>query len=418
LKGHDFRLLWTGAAISLVGDGVFLVALAWQVYSMSEGVTGMAWAGVALAAPQLVLFPLGGLLADRVDRRLVMFGSDIVRAACLLLLSALAWTDRPPLLLLYAVVAVYGAATGVFGPSFDAIIPELVPPDELTNANALDQLIRPIGLRLLGPALGGGIIAVAGTGGAFLLDAASFGVSAMLLLALPRTSQTRTTTTVLEDLREGVVFVCSQPWLWATLSAGAVGLLFIFGPSEVLLPYLVKEVFDESAGHLGLVYASGGLGAIAAAIMIGHTGLPRRLLTLAYLAWGGATLAVAGYGLASSSAGLAVACFIAGAGEAAGMVAWSTAKQRLVPLRLLGRVSSVDWFVSTALVPLSYAITAPIVGVLGAQATFVWAGLVGGCLTLAFLVVPDVRDAEARIEVPSGAALEVAGFHPPRGTDR
>lgn len=414
LGSRNFRLLWTGASVSLVGDGMFLVALAWQVYGMSEGVSSMAWAGIALAAPQLVLFPLGGLLADRVDRRLVMIGSDLIRACCLVLLAVLAWADHPSMLVLYAVVSVYGAATGVFGPAFDAIIPDLVPRVQLTQANALDQLVRPIGQRMLGPAAGGGVIAVAGAGGAFVLDAASFLVSAALLMALPRTSPARSTTTLLEALREGVTFVCSQPWLWATLSAGAIGLLFIFGPSEVLLPYLVKEVFHESAGHLGLVYASGGLGAVVAAVVIGHKGLPRRHLTMAYVAWGGATFAVAGYGLASSSLGLGVACAIASAGEATGMVAWSTAKQRMVPPRLLGRVSSVDWFVSTALVPLSYAITAPVAGLLGAQATFVWAGIIGGCATLAFLFVPGVRTAEVIDHLSAEATLAGSGPHPPR----
>lgn len=418
LRHRSFRLLWTGASVSLVGDGMFLVALAWHVYDMSEGVGGMAMAGVALAAPQLVLFPLGGLLADRVDRRLVMLGSDIVRACCLVLLAVLAWSDESSMLTLYAVVGIYGAATGVFGPAFDAIIPELVPPDQLTQANALDQLVRPVGLRMVGPALGGGVIAVAGTGGAFALDAASFVISAMLLAALPRTAHPRATTTALQDLREGVAFLCSQPWLWATLSAGAVGLLFIFGPSEVLVPYLVKEVFHESAGHLGLVYASGGLGAVVAAAVIGQKGLPRRHLTLAYVAWAGATFAVAGYGLASSSLGLAVACTAVSAGEAIGMVAWATAKQRLVPLRLLGRVSSVDWLVSTALVPLSYAVTAPIAETLGAQATLVWAGLIGGFLTLAFLFVPGVRSAEVMDLPTSAGPLEEPDLRPPRAPVR
>jgi hypothetical protein len=213
----------------------------------------------------------------------------------------------------------------------------------------------------------------------------------------------RPTTSAVEDLREGVAFVCSQPWLWATLGAGAVGLLCVVGPSEVMLPYVVKEIFHESAAHLGIVYASGGLGAVVAAAVIGRAGLPRRHLTLAYVAWGGATFAVAGYGLASSSAWLGVTCAVASAGEAVGMVAWSTAKQRLVPPGLLGRVSSVDWFVSTALVPLSYAVTAPVAVVLGVQATFVWAGVVGGCVTLAFLLVPGVRRTEITVAVPAGS---------------
>ncbi len=414
LRNRSFRLLWTGASVSLVGDGIFLVALAWQVYSMSAGVGAMAWAGVALAAPQLVLFPLGGLLADRADRRLVMLGSDMVRASCLGLLAAMAWWNHSNLLEVYVVVGVYGAATGVFGPAFDAIIPELVPAHQLTQANALDQLVRPIGLRMLGPAVGGVIIALAGTGGAFLLDAGSFVMSALLVRSIPRLAHAASTTSAWHDLREGVAYVWSQPWLWATLSAGAVGLLFFLGPSEVLVPYLVKQVFEQSAGDLGLVYASGGLGAVAAAAALGHTGLPRRHLTLAYVAWAVATFAVAGYGLASSSFGLAVACTVVSAGEAVGMIAWSTAKQRLVPLGLLGRVSSVDWFVSTALVPLSYAVTAPVAAQFGAQTTLVWAGAVGGCVTLLFLLVPGVRSAEVTDLASQAEALAVPGPHPAR----
>lgn len=409
--GHGgFRRLWVGASVSLVGDGIFLVALAWQVYGLARGVSAMAWAGVALAGPQLVLFPLGGLLADRVDRRMVMLVSDAVRACCLALLAALAWSGQSSLPSLYLLVGVYGAATGVFGPAFDAIIPQLVPPDQLTQANALDQLVRPIGVRMLGPAIGGGAIAVVGTGGAFLLDAASFVVSASLLASLPPVVQPRSGTTAAYDLREGVRFVRSQPWLWATLSAGGLGLLFFLGPSEVLVPYLVRNVFQESAGALGLVYASGGLGAVVAAAVIGQTGLPRRHITLAYVAWCGATFAIAGYGFATSSLGLGITCAVVSAGEAAGMIAWSTAKQRLVPLRMLGRVSSVDWFVSTALVPLSYAVTAPVAAMVGAQATLVWAGAIGGCVTLAFLFIPGVRDAEATDRpgptgAPGGPAL-------------
>ena len=400
LRTRGFRRLWAAATVSLVGDGIFLIALAWQVYDSAGGVGAMAMAGVALAAPQLLFFPLGGLLADRADRRLVMLTSDLVRCASLLVLTALVWDGSPSVVALYSVVAVYGAATGVFGPAFDAVVPDLVPEYHLTQANALDQLMRPIALRMVGPALGGVLIGVAGTGVAFLLDAVSFAVSAALLAGLPRLARRTLDTTAMQDLREGVRYVRSQPWLWATFAAGALGLLLFFGPSEVLLPYLVKEELDESAGHLGLVFASGGVGAVAAAAVIGQVGLPARHLTFTYVAWAIATFAVAGYGLASSSVQLAVVCALVSAGEAAGMVAWATAKQRLVPRRLLGRVSSVDWFVSTALVPVSYALTAPVADLLGARTTLIWAGLLGGVATIAFLFVPGVRDAEVRDRDP------------------
>lgn len=389
-----------------MGDGIFLVALTWHVLESSHGIGGMAMAGIALALPQLALFPLAGLLADRADRRLVMLTSDLLRCGCLLALVGIVWQIPTSLLPVLSVVAVYGAATALFGPSFDAIVPALVPEGELTAANALDQLMRPVALRMVGPALGGAVVGVAGTGVALLLDAASFATSAALLAGLPRLRRAAPRTSALKDLYEGVNYLRSQPWLWATLAAGAAGLLLFVGPSEVLVPYLVKEVLGESATQLGLVYASGGLGAVAAAVVVGQSGLPGRYLTFTYLAWTIATLAVAGYGLAANSAQMALVCAVVGAGEAAGMIAWATTKQQLVPRRLLGRVSSVDWFVSTALVPLSYALTAPVADLLGARSTLVWAGLLGGATTLAFLFVPDVRRREVSLARPHEASLQ------------
>jgi MFS family permease len=393
---------------------MFLVALTWHVLESSHGIGGMAMAGIALALPQLALFPLAGLLADRADRRVVMLTSDLIRCACLLVMVGIVWQGPTSLLPVLSVVAGYGAATALFGPSFDAIVPALVPASELTAANALDQLMRPVALRMVGPAAGGTVVGIAGTGVALLLDAVFFATSAALLLGLPRLRRPAPQTSPLKDLYEGVNYMRSQPWLWATLAAGAAGLLIFIGPSEVLVPYLVKEVFGGSAGQLGLVYASGGVGAVVAAVVVGQAGLPNRYLTFTYLAWTIATLAVAGYGLAANSMQMALVCAVVGAGEAAGMIAWATAKQQLVPRRLLGRVSSVDWFVSTALVPLSYALTAPVAHVLGARTTLVWAGLLGGATTLAFLFIPDVRRREVEPSRPPDERPEpLRHRHPP-----
>lgn len=126
-----------------------------------------------------------------------MLGSDIVRSGCLVLLALLSWADQPSMLLLYAVVGVYGAATGVFGPAFDAIIPESVPAQELTKANALDQLNRPIGLRMLGPRGAGRCDRPRGHRRSVPARCRILLVSAAMLLALPRTSRARPSTTVM-----------------------------------------------------------------------------------------------------------------------------------------------------------------------------------------------------------------------------
>ncbi len=174
---RDFRLLWTGMVASLLGDGVFVVAVAWQVYQLSGAPAALAAVGVATSLPQIVLLLAGGVVSDRFDRRRVMIASDLVRGASVATIGVLAIVGSLTLAVLIGLVVAYGGATAFFGPAFDAIVPGLVPSAQLTEANALDQFMRPTAQRLAGPALGGAVVAVAGAGYGFLFDAATFTVS-------------------------------------------------------------------------------------------------------------------------------------------------------------------------------------------------------------------------------------------------
>ncbi|RJK93156.1 MFS transporter [Vallicoccus soli] len=405
---RDFRLLWAGMSVSLLGDGLFLVALAWQVYDLSGSPAAMSLVGVAMSVPQVVLLLAGGVLSDRADRRLLMVASDLLRAAVLAAVGALAVTGALEVPHLYVAAALYGGAAAFFGPAFDATVPSLVPERLLVQANALDQLVRPFALGIAGPALGGVVIGSLGTGTAFLLDAASFLVCALCIARLrTRPPVEAGEGSAWEALRGGLSYVRSHVWLWATFVAATFSYLLFLGPTEVLLPYLVKEEMGLSAHALGLVLASGGLGALLAAAVVGQCGLPRRFVTLTYVAWALATLAVAGYGLATSTWQLAVACALVNGLEAVGTVAWAVTKQRFVPPHLLGRVSSLDWFVSLALVPLSYALAAPAAALLGARTTLVVAGVLGAAVTAAFLLLPGMRAPERGAVAPAGEPAPV-----------
>jgi MFS family permease len=396
LRFRDFRLLWTGMALSLLGDGVLLVALAWQAYQLSNRPAAMSMVGVALTVPQIILVLFGGVVSDRVERRRLMLTADVVRGASL---AVLAWLSiRGDLALWHLVVfaAVYGAASAFFMPAFEALVPHLVPEARLAEANALDQFVRPAMLWLLGPALGGVLIGTAGTGWAFALDAATFGGSALCLSRMtripPRESGSLSVGAAFTELREGFEFVRSKPWLWATFVAATFTYLLFLGPTEVLVPYLVKNELGGDARDFGLILAAGGVAALAAAFLIGQTGLPRRVMTFTYLAWVVATLAVAGYGLAQTRWQAMGAAALIGGFETLGAVAWVTTKQRLVPGELLGRVSSFDWFISIAMLPVSYAVTAPIAAAIGTRQTLIGAGVLGAAVTCGFLFVPGVRD--------------------------
>jgi len=423
LDHRDYRLLVGGMSISLLGDGLFLVALAWQVYALSNAPTALASVGIAMTIPTIVCLLLGGAVSDRYDRRLVMLCADAVRAVGLGVLAALSVSGSLRLWELMAVAVVYGAATAFFDPASDALVPELLPAEDLAQANSLDQLIRPLALRLTGPAVGGAVIAAIGVGWSFGFDAASFVVSAMTLLAMSPVRRTVDGAgsgevaaaggaggagSMRHEVAAGLRYVRGHAWLWATLVSAAIAYLLFMGPTEVLLPFVVKNRLSDGAGALGLVFAAGGLGSLLCAIVIGQRGLPRRALTFMYICWTLATLAIAGYGLSSQLWGLMIASVAFNSLETAGTIAWATTKQRLVPSELLGRVSSLDWLISIGLLPVSFAITGPVSAALGLRTTLIGAGVLGAAVTFAALLVPGVRQMDepgATAPIPSGIVL-------------
>ena len=398
LAHRDYRLLVTGMTVSLLGDGLFLIALVWKVYALSNAPSALATVGIAMTIPTIGCLLIGGAVSDRLNRRRIMLIADSARAAALGGLAALSVTGLLRLWQLLVIAAIYGAATAFFDPASDALVPELIPADVLAQANSLDQLIRPLALRLVGPALGGLLVSSIGTGATFGIDALSFLVSGASLMAISRTPRTRRPSggSVRREVTAGMRYVRGRPWLWATLISAAIAYLVFLGPTEVLLPFMVKNQLHGGAGDLGLVFAAGGLSSLLCAMAIGQNGLPRRSILFMYLCWAAATFAVAGYGLVHALWGLMVASAVFNGLETAGTIAWATAKQRHVPTALLGRVSSLDWLISIGLLPVSYALTGPVSSVLGVRTTLVAAGIVGGAVTLAALCIPGVLSLDSR----------------------
>jgi MFS family permease len=394
--------LWSGLVISLLGDGIFFVAVAWQAYALDNRPSALALVGLFASAPQVVLLLIGGAISDRLPRRTILVASDIARGAALALLAAAGWAGALQLWHLCVAGAVIGAGTAFAAPAFDAIVPDLIAAEELQHANGLDQFLRPVALRLIGPALGGVLVAVAGSPGAFAVDAASFAFSAWCLSRIAPLSDLRgastrhpadcdVKTSLWTDVREGLHYVRSNVWLWGTFTAATLTYLLFLGPTEVLLPFLVKNALHAGAGSLGFILGAGGVGALAAAVIVGQRESFTRPVTFMYVAWGAATLLVAGYGIATQRWLLALLALIINGFEAAGAVAWATLKQQHVPRDMLGRVSSIDWFVSTSLMPLSYALTPVAAALLGVRTTLVAAGVLGAAITVGFLFMPGMR---------------------------
>ena len=220
LEIRDFRLLWTGLSISLLGDGLNAVALIWLVLELSNSPTAVALVGVAWTVPLVVFLLLGGVISDRFDRRKVMVTADTIRLVASATLGVLSVTGQIELWQVFVLAAVYGTGEALFYPALGALIPEVVPRDLLVQANALDGFVRPLASRLIGPALGGVAIEYLSVGGALLLDAGSFVFSITALLLMrprPRERGEISARHVLADLREGFAFVRAHTWLWGTL---------------------------------------------------------------------------------------------------------------------------------------------------------------------------------------------------------
>lgn len=433
LRERDFAMFWLGWTVSLIGDGFFLVAIAWQVFDLWNSPTALAVVGVAETIPLVAFVLVGGVVADRFERRKVLIFSSALRGVAVAVLGLLAVSGAVELWHIFVLSAFFGAGQAFQGPAAGAIIPDLVPKHLLVQANSLSQFVRQAAFAFFGPAIGGFVVHSVGAGSAFLIDAATFGFAIVTLLLLhprPAAATSEDATSVRRDIAEGLRYVRQKVWLWGTLAWAFAAIFLVYGPFTVLLPFLVRNHLGGDAGDLGLVFAAGGLSAIIVSLVIGQIGLPRRHITFMYALWMVACLQIAAYAFADVP-WQAMAISFAGEGcWAGGLIVWVTLMQRVVPAELLGRVKSVDWLFSLGLAPLSFAVTGPLAGWLGVKPVLLIAGISASVLTALFYFLPGMRETEtpghtSRVilsepleqerEPSQSADLGVAPARPPAG---
>jgi DHA3 family tetracycline resistance protein-like MFS transporter len=399
LRERDFRLLWSGQAISAVGDRIYPVAIALRVLEGGGSATDL---GIVLGAFEVafVAFLLaGGVVADRVRRTRLMVAADAVRALAVLGL-ALA-PASVPVVGLAALALVMGAGQAFFIPANSALLPSVLRPEQLQAGNALNSAALRVAA-ILGPALGGGVIALAGVRGAFLIDAATFGVSMLTLLAIAEPGRVRgQRTSAVRDALEGLRAVRERPWVLAVLVMATLHLMFAVAPVFVLLPVIARARLGGNAAY-SLMLVLFGVGALAGTL-VATRWRPRRpglVALLGLLPWTGVLLA-----LADPFARWWVGAWylVGGFGVELFGILWVTALQREVPSELLARVTSLDYLVSLALMPVGYALAGPAADAFGPTAVLLVGAGVLVASTLAILPVPGVaRFATPRRPDPAG----------------
>lgn len=403
---RDFALYWTARSVSFLGDGVMSVALPWQVYELSNSPSAMGLVGGLQTAAILSFVLLGGVASDRLERKKVIIVSDVARAAATAVVGVLAITGDLALWHVCVMAAIFGLGQAFAGPAFGSIVPQLVPDDLLVQANSALFTVNPLAFRFAGPALGGFTIAAAGTGVAFLLDAASFAVGALaiaLLAARPaaRILEAGERRSIVQDIRESYHYVRGRTWLWGTFLWSLLVLPLAWGPYVVLLPFFVKNELGGDAHDLGLVFSAGGASAVLMALLISQVGLPRRHIAFMFAAFGLGAVDLAIYALTSAPWQAMVVAFVAECGWTGGIVAWNTLLQRAVPAEILGRVRSLDWLAATALVPFSFVIVGPLAGWAGVRPVMVACGVLGATFSIAAFLLPGMRETEGKVSLAS-----------------
>ena len=397
MRHRDFRLLWIGQTVSMIGDGTYYVAVAWLVYQdLGGSPAAFALVGIAWSLPQLVLILAAGALSDRMDRRHLMIAGDLLRLVSILAIGLLTLAHEITIPRLVILVLFYGSGQALFMPAFSSIIPSIVSEDVLVEANSVGQVMRPLAMTIIGPLIGG-LLLVLGTGWAFVFDAVTFAASALCILMMHarKPADEGPTEPLTTQIKEGIAYVRSQTWIWVALLAATVSLFCVWGPWETLVPYVISHDLEGSGIDLALVFAAGGLGSVLVGVVAAQRGsLGRRPITVMYLAWALGMLMTAGFGLITAVwQGLFVA-FVTEGSISLLIVLWYTALQRLVPDRFLGRVMSLDWMISIAGLPLSFAVVGPLANWVGTDETLILAGVLGAAVTIGAMFIHGARSPE------------------------
>lgn len=381
---RQYRWLAAGLALALFGDGMWLIAVVWQVIDLGGGPGKVSLVSGTTAVGMLVSSLAGGVLADRVSQRLITIGLEVTKLVAFASVGVASMAGVLTFGHLLAAALLSGVTTGMYYPAYSAMLPNVVEAAHLQAANGVEGFMRPVFNQAAGPLIAGAVIGLAAPGQAIVLAGIASVLSAWCYVVMgPVARRHEPTDTgevgairgVVTDIAEGVAYMWRTPWLWATLFFATILVLATIGPIEVLVPFALRDRAGGDAGDHSLVLMAFGAGAALSSLAFASIPMPRRYLTLMLGIWGVSSVPLVAMGFAHSTWMFVVTAFVLGVLFDGPMVIWGTLLQRRVPPHLLGRVSSLDFFVSVALLPLSMAIVAPVSHAIGYTATFVLAGL-------------------------------------------
>ncbi len=392
LRHRDFRLLFAGQTISMVGNQLYSVALPFQILALKGTPLQLGTGFAIFATAQLLTILFGGALVDRLPRRRVILSMDALSAVVVAIVATLGLTHQLHISHLYVLSAFFGATFSFYTPALSAIMPELIPADVLVPGNVLRGLSRQTA-QVVGPLIGGVVVATAGPPWAFAIDAATFAVSFFVFVfARQPEREPAPRKPLLAEIKEGFAYTFSVTWIWVSIVGFAATNGFFFAGFTVALPILVLMVLHGTAATYGIIGATAGVGEVVGALIVGNLHF-RKLVVGTYVFSALLGLAFAIFGLAPLLPVVMLGGFMFNLCLVASNTHWDSALQKLVPRNLMGRVTSVDYFGSYLVGPIAPVIAAAAISRYGPRSIF----LVGGLLTFVYwalamaLLRPDRR---------------------------
>jgi MFS family permease len=339
-ESRDFRLMWSGELVSLVGRQVTVVAVPFSMFELTHSSVAVGLIGVVQLVPYIALSLVGGIIADAVDRRRLLVVTQAMLAVGSAVLAAAAFFGFTSIWLLYVMAAVISAVSAVDLPAQSAIVPNLVRRQHLAPALSLGFAQFQASL-VVGPALGGVVIAALGLPAAYAIDVLSFGAAIGTLLAISAQPVVKRTEAPLRSMIEGFRYVRKQG---AITGGFAIDLnAMIFGMPRALFPALAAGTYHAGPQGLGLLYAAPGVGAVIGSLLSGFVGRIRHQGRAVVIAAAGWAAAIALFGLTTFSLGLGLVFLaVAGASDIISAVARNTILQTTTPDRLRGRASAAN----------------------------------------------------------------------------
>lgn len=390
IKNKDFMLLWLGQNISKLGTSLYDIALMWYMYKKTGSSIALGLSVLCFTVPSVLIAPLAGVFADRLDKKKIIINTDILNGIIMLIFSYFIFKDSYPIYILYIFMIISSMVTAVFSPAMSSAIPVIVEEKDLKDANTLNQMTSQL-INILGPVLAGVLIAFIKIGLLFFINGLSFLICAIIesFIVIPKIIIEKSTQGIGSQFKEGLIYVAEDKPLLYLVMAGGVIINFFLAPLSIYETILSTKILNVGSTGFGMMNSAISVGALIGAILImANVFNDKYKMTVIGLSIEGAAVAIFGlvpnyYVVLSSEA-------VLGLGVAMASVGIGTLYQTLIPKDKMGRVMALVSTLCNITIPLGTLLGSTIIAYMPLNIVLIISGIF--ILVTGISLVPLLKD--------------------------